>query len=102
MPRWAHNGKDLTRSPSYLEPSPKAGLSNGQKKTARGQDVPGYGQGRVMGWNQRATSMFAQLRAGKGNLRTWKAKTKQLASGQCECGSEKKPGPCDVPLQEVK
>ena len=64
------------------------------RRAARGQDTPGYGQGRIMGWNRRAVSTFSQLRTGKGNLRAWKAKIDKSGSISkiCKCGAEEETG----------
>ena len=38
------------------------------------RSVAGLGAGRVSGWGRRAVSRYAQLRTGKGDLGTWRAR----------------------------
>ena len=38
------------------------------------RSVAGFGAGRVSGWDRRAVSRYAQLRTGKGDLGTWRAR----------------------------
>ena len=67
----------------------EGGLKQYIKQTrahSRGQDQPGYGKGRVLDWNRKATTTYTHLRTNKGPIRSWLNKIGRADSPTCSCG----------------
>ena len=59
---------------------------------SRGQDLPGYGKGRVLDWNRKATTTYTHLRTNKGPMRAWLNKIGKVDSPTCSCGEADQTG----------